>query len=177
MQAFAGTGEAEKPVPKYAERKLKCEIRLRHETGWAAQRAVRCWLGIIAHTMKKIITIGFIAALLVLVTLLAWQHFKPSRDAKIRKNLTGTWVVDFGSFTVRPDGSYVGWITNSTSGVVTNEGTFQIRDDYLINTMTKTSRTNARVPYVGHLRIIRANDGEIVLDDGGVEDVLRKVTK
>jgi hypothetical protein len=128
--------------------------------------------------VKKTTTIGFIVALLVVATLLSWQHFKPSRDAKIRMNLPGTWVTDFGSFTVRPDGSYIGWHTNSTSGVVTNEGTFQIRDGFLINTVTKSSRTNAHVPYVGYLRTIQANDGEIVLDEGGgVEDVLRKDAK
>jgi hypothetical protein len=128
--------------------------------------------------MKKIITIGFTATLLVLVTLLAWQHFKPSRDAKIRKNLAGTWAMDFGSFIVHPDGSYIGWHTNATSGIVTNEGTFQIRDGYMINTMTKTSRTNARVPYVSQMRIIRADARELVIDDGGnVELVLRKDTK
>ena len=135
-------------------------------------------LGIIAHTMKKIVTIGFIAGLLVLVALLAWQHFMPSRDAKMRKNLTGTWVVNFGSFTVRPDGSYVLCYTNATSGIVTNEGTFQIRDGYMINTMTKTSRTNAQhMPHVSHERIIRADSREMVIDDGGVELVLRKDTK
>jgi len=134
-------------------------------------------LGIIAHTMKRIITIGFFAVLFVLVTLMAWQHFMPSRDAKIRKNLAGTWVMDFGSFTVHPDGSYVGWHTNATSGIVTNEGIFQVRDGYLIHTMTKTSRTNAHVPYVSRERIIRADVREMVIDDGGVELVLRKDTK
>jgi hypothetical protein len=129
--------------------------------------------------MKKFTAIGFLAALLFFVTLLSWQHLKPSRDEKIRRNLTGTWAVDFGSFTVRQDGSYIAQFSSPTAGrVVTNEGTFQVRDGYMINTMTKSSRTNAHVPYVSRVRILQADSSEMVIDDGGkVGLVLRKNTK
>ena len=131
--------------------------------------------------MKKYITIGFVTAVLVAIALLSWQHIKTSRDARTRQNLAGTWVVDTGSFTVRPDFSYVGQFTNSTAGkIVTNEGTFQVRDGFLIDTMTKSSGAHAHVPYITRLRIVRADAHQMVIDEnddsGDIKIVLRKDT-
>jgi hypothetical protein len=142
-------------------------------------------LGIIAHTMKKTITIGFTVALLIIVALLSWQHFKPSRDAKIRKNLPGIWVVNWGknhrsTSTISPDGSYVCQITGSSDGtVVTVEGTFQVRDGFLIDTMTKSSQTTTHVPNVSRGQIIRADAHEMAIsfDGGNGESVFRKDTR
>ena len=140
-------------------------------------------LGVIAHTMKKIITIGFSAVLLVIVTSLSWQYFKHSRDSKISRILAGTWHADdLGSFTVRSDGGYVWQITNLATGrAATLEGTFQVKDGVLFNTVTKSSRTNAHMPYVSHSQIVRANDREMVIIDGdaggNVEHIIRKDTK
>ena len=133
--------------------------------------------------MKKIVAIGFTVALLVIVALLSWHYFKHSRDTKISRILTGTWHADdLGSFTVRSDGGYVWQITNLTTGrAVTIEGTFQVRDGVLINTVTKSSRTNTHVPYVSHSQIVRANDYEMVIIDGDAggndEHIIRKDTK
>src|ERR1035438_10367450 len=108
--------------------------------------------------MKKSIAISAVLVLLVFTTLLAWRHFKHSRDERIYKNLAGTWTMSFGSLTVHPDGSYVLEFTVSpTSGVVTNEGTFQVRNGFLIDTVTKSYRKNAQVPYITPTPIIMAN--------------------
>jgi hypothetical protein len=129
--------------------------------------------------MKKFIAVGFTVALLIVVALLSCQHFKHSRDAKIFKSLAGTWIMSLGSLTVHPDGSYVLQSTVSPSGgVVTNEGTFQVRDGFLIDTVTKTSQPNTEVPRVSRARIIRADDSEIVVNYEGArgETVFRKET-
>jgi hypothetical protein len=126
--------------------------------------------------MKKIIPIGFIIALVGLAAFFSWQHFKHAKDARIFKNLPGTWTTSFGSLSVQPGGSYVLQFTVSPDiGVVTNEGTFQVRDGFLIDTVTRTCRTNAQVPYVNRKRIIQADDREMIIDTGGKSGlVLRK---
>ena len=123
-----------------------------------------------------------IVALLIIVAFTGWQLLKSSRDSKMRQNLTGTWVASFGSFTVDPNGSYVGLVTNVTTGrVTTNEGRFEVRSGFLINTVTRSSRTNAHVPYVSHSRILRENGRELAIidgDEGGnVEHVFRRPSR
>jgi hypothetical protein len=84
--------------------------------------------------------------------------------------------MSFGSLTVQPDGSYALQFTVSPpSGVVTDEGTFQVRDGFLIDTVTKSYRKNAQLPYVTRTRIIRANDREMVIDTSAKSGlILRK---
>jgi hypothetical protein len=125
--------------------------------------------------MKKIIPIGFIIVLTGLVGFFSWQHLKHAKDARIFKNLPGTWKMSIGSVTVQPGGSYVLQYTESPTSVVTNEGNLQVRDGFLIDTVTRSSRTNARVPYVKRSRIIQADDRELTIDNGGKSGlVLRK---
>jgi hypothetical protein len=117
--------------------------------------------------MRKFIATSGVLLLLALAALLAWRHFKHLRDERIYKNLAGTWTMSFGSLTVHPDGSYVlAFTVSPTSGVVTNEGTFQVRDGILIDTVTKSYRKNAQVPYVTTTPIIMANDHEMIIDSG-----------
>jgi hypothetical protein len=121
----------------------------------------------LAHAMKKLITIGFTIGLLVVVTLLAWRHVRPLRDAEMFGKLPGTWFLSYGSLDVHPDGSYVLQFTHSpTDGILTNEGTFQVRDGLLINTVTKSYRTNAQLPQITRMRIIQMNDREMIIDNG-----------
>ena len=125
--------------------------------------------------MKKIIPIGFAIALLGVAALFSWQHFKHAKDARIFKNLPGTWTMSIGSVTVQPGGSYVLLYTESPTSVVTNEGNLEVRDGFLIDTVTRSSRTNTRVPYVKRARIIQADDRELIIDNGGKSGlVLRK---
>ena len=133
--------------------------------------------------MKNSLTAAFIIALLFVAAWIACQHLKQSRDARNTRALAGTWHAhDLGAFTVRPDGAYVWLFTNlATDRVVTLEGAFKVQSGVLINTVTKSSRTNARVPYVSHSQIVRVDDQELVIIDGdaggNVQHTFRKETK
>jgi hypothetical protein len=134
--------------------------------------------------MKKLI-IGVLVSLLIIATLLFWPRSKPSRDEAIRKNLPGTWVVDWGhgvssTSVIGTDDSYVCQITGFTNGMAVKlEGVIQVKDGFLVDTTKKSSQTNAHVPYVGRERIIRAGAHEMVVSliGGNGESVMRKVTR
>ena len=128
--------------------------------------------------------IRLIVILFALLLLAACNH---RSDTAVRKNLPGTWHVDDGSpthtFTVAPNGdcvdhSVVGTPDTGTQTVET-DGTVEVKDGFLIHTITKSSRTNATVPLVLRARIIRADDREMVINPEGTKDniVLRKDTK
>src|ERR1035438_798526 len=118
--------------------------------------------------MKKLI-IGVVVSLLIIVTLLFWPHSKPSRDEVVRKNLPGTWVVDWGNgvhstSVVGTDDSYVCQIIGFTNGMVVKlEGVIQVKDGFLVDTTKKSNQTNAHVPFVERERIIRADAHEMVV--------------
>ena len=83
----------------------------------------------------------------------------------------GLWILVSYTVTVRPDFSYVGQIAYSAdSQTVTNEGTFQVRDGFLIDTKTKSSDPHAQVPLITRLRIVRADAHQLICnenDDSG----------
>ena len=117
--------------------------------------------------MKKLVTIGFTIGLLIVVILLARRHVRTTRDAEIFRKLPGTWVLSYGSLNVHSDGSYVlQFMHTPAEGVLTNEGTFQVRNGIIINTLTKSYRTNAQLPQITQMRIVRINDHEIIIDNG-----------
>lgn len=131
--------------------------------------------------MKRFAIWGFVIALIV-AGLLVWQHFKHPSAAQVRQMLPGTWAFDdYGSYTIRPDGSYVGQFTNVNAlNVLRIEGTFQVSDGFLIQIITY--RTNFQVPYTTRSRILRANDHEIVITErqgsgNDLEYVFRKAKK
>jgi hypothetical protein len=89
-------------------------------------------------------------------------------DARLQRQVTGTWVVEVGNNIrsvnlIRPDGSYAAKVTGFTNGsVVMIEGTFRVKNGELIETVTKSSQTNEKVPFTVHGKIIRLNEHEIV---------------
>jgi len=91
-----------------------------------------------------------------------------SRDAKIQQQVTGTWVVDVDQHIrslniIKPDGRFAAKVTGFTNGsVIIIEGTFQARGGELIETVTKSSQKNEKVPFVVHGQIIRLNEREMV---------------
>ncbi len=111
------------------------------------------------------------------------QRSKPSRDAVINKNLPGTWVIDLGVSTrstivVSADGNYKCQITGLPSGeLIKLEGTMQVKDGFLIDTLTYSSRITLGKPSVGRDRIIRANEHEMVVETDNWDAVYRKITK
>jgi hypothetical protein len=68
--------------------------------------------------------------------------------------------------TIASDGSYTARYTNVGPAWVNEgfiEGTQQIKDGYLIDTMTKHSNTNAVLPVILRARIIQFDDHQLVL--------------
>lgn len=113
---------------------------------------------------------------------------KPSSDADIRQRLPGTWLFDSpghyfrSTLTIASNGGYVCQLTVSNrQSIRTNEleGTYQVKDGILIDTITKSSITNEPVPLVFSNQIIRVNNSEFVyrrLDMGNIV-VFRKDRK
>ena len=120
---------------------------------------------------------------LIAISLLLTACSKHRSDAQVRQMLPGTWAVSFGDSSVQVGGGYTNiigadgryayqLINPTTGGVVDVEGTFQVSDGYLIDTMTKCSRTNVQVPHIYRGRIVRADSREMVFAfiDGGAGD-------
>jgi hypothetical protein len=126
--------------------------------------------------MKNILT-------LIAVSLLLTACSKHSSDAQVRQMLPGTWVVSSGGSVqytniIGADTRYAYQHADPKTGsVVDFEGTLQVSDGYLMDTMTKCSRTNVQVPHVYRGRIVRADSREMVFAfDGGTSAVqFRKV--
>ena len=126
----------------------------------------------------------FILALLYLVTGCA-----PSEQAK----LTGTWSLDrvrsdgvaiHTAITIASDGKYsartTSTVTNSSAAAtVTLEGTFEIKDGYLMDTVTRHDVPTFQVPTTFRARIIRFDEQELLAFDEGnsVEVLFRKEQK
>jgi hypothetical protein len=135
------------------------------------------------HTMR------FIFSLIALSLLLTSCS---RNDARMQRELKGTWVTDFpdevhgalihSTCVIQADGSYFGRLDGYTNGnVVTLEGKIYVKDGVMVNTCTKHSDARAMVPFVRHDRIVRIDDHELVmrpeitLDDKDV--IFRKVEK
>jgi hypothetical protein len=99
-------------------------------------------------------------------------------DAQARKNLTGTWTLSGdnsvashfkSTITVDPSGDYVCQVVLQSrwDGVTrTNDlaGRWEVRDGILIDTMTKHSSTNARLPMISRSRVVRSGRRELVIN-------------
>jgi len=81
------------------------------------------------------------------------------RDARIQHAVTGTWVVHFGGNVrstniIRPDGGFSATVTGFTNGSSLRiEGTILAKGGDLIETITRDSDPNEKVPMVvrGHI--------------------------
>ena len=97
-------------------------------------------------------------------------------DAELNGRLPGTWiferdlrVIHFRSVTtVASNGSYVSQITvtksNSTPDTLSLQGTWQVKDGFLVDTITNDSDKTVRLPYTKSERILRADERELVVD-------------
>jgi hypothetical protein len=128
------------------------------------------------------------------VSLLLGCH---KQNTTVHNSLAGTWLFETNypdgrkfesTITVGANGTYFGHI--NSLGHSNNfrefdiEGTWQIKDGFLIDTLTKHSQTNAKVPMVTRTRIVRSSDQEldVKIDDKqdpnfGHEAVFRKAKK
>ena len=138
-----------------------------------------------------------ITPLILIVLLTACKkhnEFKPANsEAELQQQLAGTWKTerDFtngGSFQstvmIAPNGAYVGGITNfgrKSFKTYHVEGTWEIKDGFLTDTLTNHSDTNARPPFVSSERIIRFSTNELVVQfesgpSNSIEAVFKKET-
>ncbi len=136
--------------------------------------------------MKQYNIIGFTIVLLVAVTLLALHHYKRPNDAELRQRVVGGWIgpSDNLEMTMSPDGSYVSKFTRE--GIDYEfEGTWKIKDGFLIMTLTANNSTNTKhTPHAGGMerfRIIHVDDQELIdqQEDGGTVSTVHfsKLTK
>jgi hypothetical protein len=96
-------------------------------------------------------------------------------DAQARKNLPGTWTLvadgknPKSTIIVDPNGDYICEVIAQSSwdGVTRTynlAGRWEVRDGILIDTMTKNSSTNARLPMISRSRIVRSDRRELVIN-------------
>lgn len=93
----------------------------------------------------------------------------PSSDAMIQKRIVGTWLLNWIAFhditTFGTNGDYLTYSVSNSVHSQTNrlEGTIEIRDGLMIDTLKKSSFTNQPVlPHVATNEIIRLTDHELI---------------
>ncbi|HAO79232.1 MAG TPA: hypothetical protein DCQ92_09695 [Verrucomicrobia subdivision 3 bacterium] len=128
-------------------------------------------LGLIHTLMKKFAIIGFVVALLV-ASLLLWQHFKHPSDAKLARQISGTWTHgELFSQTISPDGSFSTSIGHSNA-LVTYQGTWLVKDQALVMTITNAQGTGSHragspVGSVDSSKIIHVDDHQFAYETEG----------
>jgi hypothetical protein len=96
-------------------------------------------------------------------------------DAELGKLLPGTWILEKPRFrsvtTLASNGSYVSHITTTWSNetrTLNLEGTWQVKNGLLIDTITKHSDPTVGVPWTFSQWIYRADDRELAVGAGNV---------
>ena len=96
-------------------------------------------------------------------------------DAEIRKSLPGAWHFvqassggngDRSTFTVAPNGDFTSEVVRSDGTlVVQTAGTFQVKDGYLIGTVTNSSQSQSKkhLPFVLRAKIVQADAKKMVI--------------
>jgi hypothetical protein len=120
--------------------------------------------------VKKFMVIGFVIAFMV-ASVLFWQHLKHPSDAKLVRQIAGTWTHG-GLFTqtFSLDGSFSSVIGHS-SALVTYQGTWLVKDHSLVLTVTNAQGTgNHRAEPVGSVdssKIIHLDDHQFIYEIEG----------
>ena len=84
------------------------------------------------------------------------------RDTKLARQIVGAWKHESGfSMTIASDGSF-----SSGSSSVTYQGTWLVKDDVLVLTVTNATDTKQHEPVgsVDRMKIIQADDGHLTLE-------------
>jgi hypothetical protein len=121
--------------------------------------------------MKKYSIIGFVTVLLIAVALFSLHHYKRPNDADLRKRVVGSWIgpSDKLELTMNSDGNYISKFTRKGIGYEF-EGTWMIKDGFLIYTLTTNNTTNTKhtlhVGSVEKFRIIHVNEEELIDQTG-----------
>lgn len=91
----------------------------------------------------------------------------PPSDAVTQQRIVGTWFMNWmilqRTTTIATNGDYVSYDVSNGVHPQTNkfEGTIEIKDGLMIDTITKNSYTNMSVPLVSTNVIIRLTDHEL----------------
>ena len=92
----------------------------------------------------------------------------PPSDAVIQQRIAGTWLMNWhvlqSTTTVATNGDYVRYDVSNSVHPQTNrfEGTIEIKDGLMIDTLKRSSITNQAVPYVVTNVIVRQTDHELL---------------
>ena len=134
--------------------------------------------------MKALLTICSLVVACVCSGQSVVETNSPPSDAEIRQKMTGTWFLDYfhvwqSTITIASNGDYVAYRTEGRTRTNKLEGTFEIKDGMMIDTLKKSSITNEPVPLVFTNVIIRVTDRELVYraKNRSQEVVFRKVEK
>ena len=116
---------------------------------------------------------------LTLFTMLLLTSCSRENDTSVSKNLPGTWhaataAKNESTFTIAPNGDFT---CRTVSQAPTNNlqvelaGTFQVKDGFLIETVTNSTqpRIQGRLPFVSRARIIRADAHEMTITFDGID--------
>jgi len=128
--------------------------------------------------MKKLTIIGFSFGVLIIVALLFWHRQNHPSDSMIRQRLLGAWVPNAAdgrsrTFALSLDGHWTATVTGKI-GTGTMDGTWQIKDGFLITTMTNND-LDIQVPFTDSSRIIRIDSHEFVLQSRNTQVVYKKI--
>jgi hypothetical protein len=114
--------------------------------------------------MKKFTIIGFTVVALIMCALLFWRHAKQPTDSDLRQKLSGTWAWERDNIrctnTIAPNGTFdyqLVYLYAKDARTHQVEGTWQVEDGILIETITNDNDAQHRVP--------RTNSAQIILVD------------
>jgi hypothetical protein len=135
--------------------------------------------------MKKIHLIAILSLFATNITtaLASTEPQKDPSDAEIRQKVVGTWFVDLhssngvsiaGTVTIVSDSKFISKATMTIGDKkqeVNYEGTWQAKDGFLIETITKSGAKFAPVGKVTRDKIINVDDQELVIqtESGKIE--------
>ena len=130
--------------------------------------------------MKKFTIIGIGVVLIIIAAVLSW-HFKTVREMDVKnfRKLVGDWAARYSDGlhnvkTIRPDGSFMCSVTptDNVGFLYHFEGTLQVKNGILIETVTNHSDTNVHVPFSSRLPVVRLNDNSLVVRTNGTTNEL-----
>jgi len=127
--------------------------------------------------MKKFTIIGFIIAL-VIASILLWQHSNPSSDAKLGRQIAGTWTNYDGLYTkiISSDGSF-STIVGIPNALSTSQGTWLVKDGELVLTVTNVQlisahRTFSPMGEIHRTKIVHVDDHQFSYVEAGRTNTL-----
>ena len=134
-------------------------------------------------TSRSAVTIAFVCLLSGLLPVACSRN--PESDTALQQRLVGTWrysrsdgnsaiVHSDLAFTVTPNGSYISRITSPQAHTL--EGTAEVKNGFLIVTITNRDNSQVPSPIVSRETIVQFDKGELVTQSEGssVTNVFRK---